>query len=116
MKNSPQNPYESYIVEASAGTGKTYQLSRRFLYLVGAGAAPGNILTITFTVKAAGEMRARILEEATRLLSDVDFQLEFESSLKYFYDEAIKTVNYIGSRPRLPRTARETAKEVLSST
>jgi ATP-dependent exoDNAse (exonuclease V) beta subunit len=36
----PYNPWASYIVEASAGSGKTWQLSRRFLALVIAGADP----------------------------------------------------------------------------
>jgi ATP-dependent exoDNAse (exonuclease V) beta subunit len=116
MTVSPQNPYESYIVEASAGTGKTYQLSRRFLFLVGAGAAPGSILTITFTVKAAGEMRARILEEATRLLFDPTFQIEFEAALADFLKSAVTANASKGFNPRIPRTAKETAKEILSST
>lgn len=116
MTSSPQNPYESYMVEASAGTGKTYQLSKRFLFLVGAGAAPGSILTITFTVKAAGEMRARILEEATRLLSDPAMQQDFDHALATFYAGALASPNYSQSKPRVPRSAIETAKEVLSST
>jgi hypothetical protein len=62
-----QNPYQSFIVQASAGSGKTYQLSRRFLYLVASGADPAHILTLTFTVKAANEMRARILADAAAL-------------------------------------------------
>ena len=38
LEQHPQNPYNSFIVSASAGCGKTYQLSRRFLFLVAAGA------------------------------------------------------------------------------
>ena len=30
----PYNPWQSYLIEASAGSGKTWQLSRRFLALV----------------------------------------------------------------------------------
>ena len=53
----PYNPWQSYVVEASAGSGKTWQLSRRFLALVIAGADPASILTVTFTKKAGAEMR-----------------------------------------------------------
>jgi ATP-dependent helicase/nuclease subunit A len=63
----PFNPWASYLVEASAGSGKTWQLSRRFLALVIAGADPTTILTVTFTRKAAAEMRERIIRDAVRL-------------------------------------------------
>jgi ATP-dependent exoDNAse (exonuclease V) beta subunit len=63
----PYNPWTSYLVEASAGSGKTWQLSRRFLALVVAGADPSSILTVTFTRKAAAEMRERIICDAVRL-------------------------------------------------
>lgn len=49
------------IIQASAGSGKTFQLSNRFLHLVLDGAAPENILASTFTKKAAGEILDRII-------------------------------------------------------
>lgn len=64
---NPQNPYVSAMVSASAGSGKTYQLSRRFLGLVAAGASPASILAVTFSKKAAGEMRERIVRDAIAL-------------------------------------------------
>ena len=73
----PQNPYNSFMVEASAGTGKTYQLTQRFLFLVGAGADPSEILAITFTVKAVGEMHERIISEASHLLVNKEAQRIF---------------------------------------
>ena len=47
---------------AGAGTGKTAVIAERFRRLVAAGADPASILVMTFTDRAAGEMRRRIEE------------------------------------------------------
>ncbi|MAI69619.1 MAG: helicase [Rhodopirellula sp.] len=49
------------VVRASAGTGKTYQLTARLMRILLQGAAPESILATTFTRKAAGEILDRVL-------------------------------------------------------
>ncbi|RMH53978.1 MAG: hypothetical protein D6679_14570 [Candidatus Hydrogenedentota bacterium] len=49
------------ILKASAGTGKTHALSRRYLEILEAGDPPATILASTFTRKAAGEIAERVL-------------------------------------------------------
>ncbi|GAA8595124.1 RecB-like helicase [Helicobacter pylori] len=49
-------------LKASAGSGKTFALSVRFLALLLKGANPSEILTLTFTKKATAEMKERILD------------------------------------------------------
>lgn len=113
QSTNPQNPYASYIVKASAGCGKTYQLSRRFLFLVAAGADPFSILTITFTKKAAAEMRERILADASMLLKDESLASAFDTDVSAMHDWAKRELAY---PPQKPRNAKQTAKAILSGT
>ena len=54
------DPGNSVWVSANAGSGKTYQLSRRVIRLMLEGARPSQLLCLTFTKAAAAEMSNRV--------------------------------------------------------
>ncbi|MDR2090433.1 MAG: UvrD-helicase domain-containing protein [Clostridiales bacterium] len=60
------------LVSASAGSGKTAVLTERFLRLVKEGIEPKNILVLTFSEKAAAEMKERIEGKLTEYAAEKD--------------------------------------------
>jgi len=68
-----RDPANNVVLEASAGTGKTSVLVARYINLLGRGVDPANILAITFTRKAAAEMRERIVRELRRAAAQASF-------------------------------------------
>ncbi len=78
------------IIRASAGSGKTYQLSNRYLQLLVLGEKPDAILATTFTRKAAGEILARVLQRLAGAAKHDRGADELNRSLTQAIEQAIK--------------------------
>ncbi|WP_019448244.1 exodeoxyribonuclease V subunit beta [Cupriavidus sp. BIS7] len=100
------DPGRSVVVEACAGSGKTWLLVARLVRLLLSGAAPHEILAITFTRKAAEEMRERLLEVLSQLASGSDDAVLAQLEMRGLSPDA--------ARAALPR-ARMLHAQVLAS-
>ncbi|MFH0878324.1 MAG: UvrD-helicase domain-containing protein, partial [Lentisphaerota bacterium] len=78
-------PYQA--ISALAGSGKTFQLTTRYIGLLSLGAPPEAILAITFTRKAAGEIFDRIINRLARAALREDGRAELGEALRQFRGE-----------------------------
>ena len=100
------DPRRSVVVEACAGSGKTWLLVSRMLRLLLEGAEPSELLAITFTRKAAQEMRKRLQDSLAELALVPE-----EQALTLLEQRGLAAVD---ARRLLP-TARGLYQRVLSS-
>jgi len=96
----------SFIVEAPAGAGKTELLTQRYLRLLAVVEHPEEVLALTFTNKAATEMRDRILGSLERAASgdmpeQAHKQLTFGLAQKVLAHDAAQGWSLLGHPGRL---------------
>lgn len=89
------NPNHSFIVQAPAGSGKTELLVRRYLVLLAGASAPETIIAITFTRKAANEMRLRIMQ-ALELAQNAQVPVGKEAERYYLAKKALEQDKHLG--------------------
>ena len=70
------------MILASAGSGKTYALTNRFVRLLALGAKPERIVALTFTRKAAGEFFDGILSKLARAASDPAYAAQLAGEIE----------------------------------
>ncbi|HEX6897475.1 MAG TPA: UvrD-helicase domain-containing protein, partial [Bryobacteraceae bacterium] len=88
---------ESLLVEASAGTGKTTELVARIVAVLASGAAKiDGIVAVTFTNKAAGELKLRLrheLDVARQRTEDAKERSYLEEALEHLEEASIGTIH-----------------------
>jgi len=86
----------SFIVQAPAGSGKTELLIRRFLTLLSRVDYPEQIIALTFTRKAAGEMHFRIMKALNSVKKDPKPESPYELETWRLAEEALKRDEILG--------------------
>jgi ATP-dependent helicase/nuclease subunit A len=88
---------ETLVVEAAAGTGKTTELVKRILQVLATGRAEvTSLVAVTFTEKAAGELKLRLrqeLEEARGAAPDAVTRGRLEHALKNLEEAHVSTIH-----------------------
>ncbi|MCH2178254.1 MAG: UvrD-helicase domain-containing protein [Mariniblastus sp.] len=80
--------FSNDLIRASAGTGKTFALSNRYLQLLASGVSCESILATTFTRKGAGEILDRIIQRLSRAALDSEKAKELSEQIEYALDSS----------------------------
>ena len=98
--NESFNPSKSLCIEASAGTGKTYTIQQIVARLINDGTPLDKILIVTYTEKAAGELKDRIRKKIEEVLETQKLNKDNKEDVEYnqvkdarLFSEALREVD-----------------------
>ena len=83
------DPTKSFLVEAPAGSGKTELLIQRYLRLLSLVAQPESIIALTFTRKAAAEMKERVLSALRATIAGEPVKNEYARLTRQLAEDAL---------------------------
>src|SRR2546425_1201925 len=106
----------SFIVQAPAGSGKTDLLVRRYIKLLGVVEKPEEILAITFTIKAAAEMRQRVLEKIDSPGTAPRLRIQTIDAFCTGLTRQMPVLSRFGAQPAIVEDAAEHYREAASRT
>ena len=109
------DPSASFIVQAPAGSGKTELLVQRYVRLLTSVERPEEVLAITFTRKAAAEMRKRVLERLPEA-RDLGHRLRIQTidALCASLTRQMPVLSRFGAQPELVDDARAHYREAAA--
>jgi DNA helicase-2/ATP-dependent DNA helicase PcrA len=90
------------LIVAAAGSGKTRVITRRVAYLISLGIPPASILALTFTNKAAGEMKDRIGKAVDRPIRDFGRLDQSWPTICTFHSLCLRILRHYSTRVGLP--------------
>lgn len=89
-RDAALDPYTSFIVQAPAGSGKTGLLVQRYLRLLSEVKRPESIVAMTFTRKAAAEMKARIHQALVAARDELPVEDDFTVTTRVLAKKALE--------------------------
>jgi ATP-dependent DNA helicase UvrD/PcrA len=109
-------PGGAFLIAAGPGTGKTFTATERFCWLVDQGTSPDSVLAVTFSDRAAEELRQRIARELSARRPDLGSTALDQAWIGTFHGVCARLLDefaYLVGAPREVRVLDETGQRLF---